>query len=215
MTPRKLGRFVAQNIGRNRKNFIFAGVGIVVGISSFIFFTALGSGIKHVVSTEIFPVEANRTTVIPRKAGFSGPGEIKPIDDAAVRAMEALPGVAAVYPRMRLAVPATMSLVGAHFPEEELARLARLPGVTPDIVASVKRLDLWLEIMADGIDPRLVKDEVQFGTFAEPKARRTGSLPALQAAGRDLQRQFRRNAPPAAHQRDHHPLRSFDAARGQ
>ncbi|HEX7612912.1 MAG TPA: FtsX-like permease family protein [Candidatus Limnocylindrales bacterium] len=169
MTLRKLGRFVAQNIGRNRKNLVFAGIGIVVGVSSFIFFTALGSGIKRVVSTEIFPLEANRTTVIPRKAGFSGPGEIKPIDDAAVRVMEALPDVAAVYPRMRLAVPATMSLVGGRFPEEELARLARLPGVTPDIVASVKRLDLWLEIMADGIDPRLVKDEVQFGTFAEPK----------------------------------------------
>ena len=51
MPPRKLGRFVAQNIGRNRKNFIFAGIGIVVGVSSFIFFTALGGGIRRVVST--------------------------------------------------------------------------------------------------------------------------------------------------------------------
>jgi putative ABC transport system permease protein len=169
MTPRKLGRFVAQNIGRNRKNFIFAGIGIVVGVSSFVFFTGLGSGIKRVVSTEIFPLDASRTTVIPRKAGFSGPEGIKAIDDAAVKTLEAIPGVAAVYPRMRLAVPATMSLVGGRFPEEELARIARLPGVSPDIIASIKRLDLWLEIMADGIDPRLVKDEVQFGVFAEPK----------------------------------------------
>ncbi|MGD0781780.1 MAG: ABC transporter permease [Candidatus Aminicenantales bacterium] len=169
MTLRKLGRFVAQNIGRNRKNFIFAGIGIVVGVSSFVFFTALGSGIRRVVSTEIFPLDANRITVIPRKAGFAGPAGLKPLDDAAVKALEALPGVSAVYPRMRLAVPATMSLVGGRFPEEELARIARLPGVTPDIIASIKRLDLWLEIMADGIDPRLVKDEVQFGVFAEPQ----------------------------------------------
>ena len=168
MTPRKLGRFVAQNIGRNRKNLVFAGIGIVVGVSSFVFFTALGGGIRRVVSTQIFPRDANRITAVPLKSGFDGPARIKPLDDAAVKALEALPDVASVYPRMRLAVPATMSLVGSRFPAEELARIARLPGVTPDIVESVKRLDLWLEIMADGIDPRLVKDEVQFGAFADP-----------------------------------------------
>jgi hypothetical protein len=168
MTPRKLSRFVAQNMGRNRKNFLFAGVGIVVGISSFVFFVALGSGIKSVVATKIFPQDANRIQVVARRSGFDTPAAAKIIDDAAVRSLEAIPGTAAVYPRMRLAIPATMALVGSRFPDEELTRISRLPGVTPDIVASVKRLDLWMEIMADGIDPRLVKNDVLFGRFADP-----------------------------------------------
>ncbi|MDD8025028.1 MAG: ABC transporter permease [Acidobacteriota bacterium] len=167
MTARKLGRLVAQNLGRNRKNFLFAGFGIVVGVSSFIFFIGLGSGIQRVVSTKIFPSEANRIQVVARKSGMGGAAPI-PLDDAAIKRLEGIPGVAAVYPRMRLAVPATMALVGSHFPEEDLARVARLPGVSPDIVESIKRLDLWMEIMADGIDPRLVRSEVLFGPFADP-----------------------------------------------
>jgi putative ABC transport system permease protein len=167
MTAGKLGRIVAQNLGRNRKNMAFAGFGIVVGVSSFIFFIGLGSGIRRVVSTQIFPTEANRIQVVARKSG-SGPTAPVPIDDAAVKRLEAIPGVAAVYPRMRLAVPATMALVGAHFPQEDLDRIARLPGVSPDIVASVRGLDLWMEIMADGIDPRLLRSDVLFGPFADP-----------------------------------------------
>lgn len=167
MTAGKLGRIVAQNLGRNRKNMAFAGFGIVVGISSFVFFIGLGSGIRRVVSTQIFPTDANRVQVVARKSG-AGPTAPVPIDDAAVKRLEAIPGVAAVYPRLRLAIPATMALVGARFPQEDLNRIAGLPGVSPDIVASVKALDLWIEIMADGIDPRLVGGDVLFGAFADP-----------------------------------------------
>ncbi len=167
MTSGKLSRIVAQNLGRNRKNMAFAGFGIVVGVSSLLFFIGLGSGVRRVVATEIFPTEANRIQVVARKAG-TGTAASRPIDDAAIRRLEAVSGVVAVYPRMRLAVPATMALVGAHFPAEDLDRIARLPGVSPDIVGSVKALDLWMEIMADGIDPRLLKSDVLFGTFADP-----------------------------------------------
>jgi putative ABC transport system permease protein len=162
VTARKLGRIVAQNLGRNRKNMIFAGFGIVVGVSSFLFFVGLGSGIKRVVSTQIFPTDANR---VQAGTGSAAPARL---DDAAIARLEKISGVKGVYPRMRLAVPATMALVGAHFPEEDLARIAKLPGVAPDILDSVRRLDLWLEIMADGIDPRLLSNDVLFGTFADP-----------------------------------------------
>ena len=168
MTLRKLGRFVAQNIGRNRKNFIFAGIGIVVGVSSFVFFIGLGRGIQRVVSTKIFPQDVRRIRVLPRRTGFGGPEGIRPLDDAAIARLKSLPGVSAVYPRMKLAVPATMALVGSHFPEEDLTRLAKVPGVTPEIIDSVKRIALWLEIMADGIDTRLAEDDILFGAFADP-----------------------------------------------
>ncbi|MCX6561333.1 MAG: ABC transporter permease [Candidatus Aminicenantes bacterium] len=167
MTARKLARIVAQNLGRNRKNILFAGFGIVVGVSSFLFFIGLGSGIKRVVSTQIFPTDANRVQVVAKKSGLGGAPPAR-IDDAAIARLEAIPGVKGVYPRMRLAVPATMALVGAHFPEEDLARIANLPGISPDVLDSVRRLDLWLEIMADGIDPRLVGSDVLFGTFTDP-----------------------------------------------
>ncbi len=167
MTAGKLGRIVAQNLGRNRKNMAFAGFGIVVGVSSLIFFLGLGSGIRRVVATQIFPTETNRIQVVARKSG-AGPTVPVPVDDAAVKKLEAIPGVAAVYPRMRLAIPATMALVGAHFPKKDLDRIAGLPGVSPDIVASVQALDLWMEIMADGIDPRLLGNDVLFGPFADP-----------------------------------------------
>jgi hypothetical protein len=54
MKTGKLSRIISLNLRRNRKNLIFSSVGIVVGISSFFFFIALGHGIKHTVATEIW-----------------------------------------------------------------------------------------------------------------------------------------------------------------
>jgi hypothetical protein len=168
MKADKLGRLIRQNLRRNRKNFVFSAVGIVAGISSFVFFVALGSGIKRVIATEIFPLEANRIQVVPPAAQFDAwlPG--RALDDEALGRLARIPGVTAVYPRMKLAIPSTMTLLGSEFPPEELARVAGLPGVTPAMVEAVKKLQVWMEIMADGIDPRLVKGDAAFGEFADP-----------------------------------------------
>ncbi len=168
MKADKLGRLIRQNLRRNRKNFIFSAIGIVAGISSFVFFVALGSGIKRVIATEIFPLEANRVQVVPPAAQFDAwlPG--RALDDEALGRLARIQGVTAVYPRMKLVIPATMTLLGSEFPPEELARMAGLPGVTPAMVEAVKKLQVWMEIMADGIDPRLVKGDAAFGDFAEP-----------------------------------------------
>jgi ABC-type lipoprotein release transport system permease subunit len=170
MTFKKFRRFTVQNIRRNRKNFIFSGFGIIAGVSSFIFFVALGNGIKRVVAREIFPLEANRIQVVPRLAGFDIPAGSREITAEALGRFSTIPGVAAVYPRMKLAVPATMALEGQRFPDEDLARIARLPGISPEMVESVRKLDLWMEIMADGIDPRLTKSDILFGPFQKPAA---------------------------------------------
>ncbi|OGD28597.1 MAG: hypothetical protein A2Y56_07035 [Candidatus Aminicenantes bacterium RBG_13_63_10] len=172
MNAGSLRRLILQNLGRNKKNFIFSGVGIVAGISSFVFFSALGSGIKRVVATEIFPLDANRIQVVPSSAQFDAWIGSRTIDDEALGRLAALPGVAAVYPRMKLAVPATMALIGTDIPADDLAKLANLPGMTPSMVEAVRKLQIWMEIMADGIDPRLVKGDAAFGAFADPPAGR-------------------------------------------
>ena len=172
MKPLSLRRLILQNIRRNRANFVFSGVGIVAGISSFIFFVALGGGIKRVVSREIFPVEAGRIQVVPAAAQFESWMRGRKIDDGILDRLAAIPGVTAVYPRMKLAVPATMALLGSRIPDPDLARLSGLPGITPDMTLAVKKLQVWMEIMADGIDPRLVKTDAAFGTFADEPADR-------------------------------------------
>lgn len=167
MNARSLRRLILQNIGRNRANFVFSGIGIVAGISSFIFFVGLGGGIKRVVSREIFPVEAGRIQVVPAAAQFASWSRGRRIDDETLDRLARIPGVTAVYPRMKLAVPATMALLGSRISDEDLARLASLPGITPDMTLAVRKLQVWMEIMADGIDPRLVKTDAAFGTFTD------------------------------------------------
>ncbi|MGB8951562.1 MAG: FtsX-like permease family protein [Candidatus Aminicenantales bacterium] len=167
MNIRKLSRFISQNLRRNRKNFIFSSIGIVVGISSFVFFVALGSGIKRIVATEIFPQEANRIQVVSPLAGYDSSGSRR-IDEEVLQELARIPGVTAVYPRMKFVVPATMTLDGRGFSEEDLTKIAGLPGITPDELKSVRKLSLWIEIMADGIDPRLARNDILFGEFADP-----------------------------------------------
>lgn len=164
-----LGRFVRQNLRRNRRNFVFAGVGIVVGISSFVFFVGLGSGIQRVVSEEIFPLEANRLQVVPRMMQFDDASAGRVIDSAALAEFARIPGVRAVYPRMKLAVPSTMAMVGSRIDPEEVERISRMPGVKPEWLVAVRDFNSWLEIMADGLDPRLVEADAVFGEFRDPE----------------------------------------------
>lgn len=133
-----LWAMVRQNIGRSRKNFLMSGFGIVVGVSTFVFFVGLGEGIRDVVLGEIFLVD--QVEVVPRTfdtgLGFGGSGRV--IDDAAVEELRGLDGVQAVYPKMKFTFPA--SGVGGK---------------------SIFGRDLRAEIIADGIEPALVEGELE------------------------------------------------------
>jgi hypothetical protein len=168
MKPGKLSRIISQNLRRNRKNLIFSSVGIVVGISSFFFFIALGNGIKHTVAKEIFPVDANRIQVVPRTAQFDALAGGRIIDDEALRQFEETSGVKAVYPRMQLACLASSRMDGRLIPAAALSMIAKIPGINPRMLGAVKDVRMWLEIMGNGIDPRLVQDDVVAGRFADP-----------------------------------------------
>lgn len=169
MKTRSLGRLINQNLRRNRKNLLFSSVGIVVGISSFVFFISLGNGVNRVVTTQIFPVDTNRIQVVPRlgQIGSTQGGRI--LDDQALGELEKISGVKSVYPRMKLSFLATMSVSGADIPKSTLYMLSKIPGVTPRMISSFKNIRMWLEIMGNGIDPRLVRDVVDEKDFMDPE----------------------------------------------
>ncbi len=149
----KLTRLVSQSIRRNRRDFLLSSVGIVVGISTLLFFTALGAGIKQVVLERIFVV---RQLEVVKKtydvAGLRTEGLFggKKLDDAAVERLRKIDGVAQVYPKMKLTFPA--SIRGG---KEILGQ------------------DMVAELIADGIPPRLVDDDklagdLKFRDFEAP-----------------------------------------------
>jgi putative ABC transport system permease protein len=145
MRSTRLFSLVLGNLRRSRNHFLLASIGIVVGIATFAFFLSLGLGVRQVVLGKIFPLD--KIEVIPRSLDVDvGPLRMglgkDVIDDAVVAKLEALPGVKAVYPKMKLTVGSIAyggeSLFGS---------------------------DLRSEIVADGIDPDLLTTEISGDGF--------------------------------------------------
>ena len=134
---KKLSRLVLQSIRRSLPDFLFASLGIVIGISTLLFFTALGAGIKATVLERVFVIR--QLEVVPKTYDVgvfqsSGLFGQKTLDDATVERFKALPGVASVYPKMRLTFPT--SVVGGK------ALLGR---------------DMRVDLVADGIPGDLIE----------------------------------------------------------
>lgn len=128
MNFQKLARLVAQSISRNRRNFLLSSLGIVIGISTLLFFTALGTGIKEVVLERIFMVR--QLEVVPRTFDLGGlrtEGLFggSALDDKSVEKLKRIEGVAEVYPKMRLTFPASLeggkSILGKNMVTELIA----------------------------------------------------------------------------------------------
>ena len=145
MRSARLFSLVLANLRRSRNHFLLASIGIVVGIATFAFFLSLGLGVRAVVLGKIFPLD--KIEVVPRNLEVDvGPLRMglgkDVLDDAMVAKLEALPGVAAVYPKMKLTVGSIAyggeSLFGS---------------------------DLRSEIVADGIDPDLLSTEINADGF--------------------------------------------------
>ena len=137
----KFIKLILQNIKRNKKSFIFSSIGIIVGISTFVFFVSLGQGIKTLVLEKIFIIR--QLEVIPKRFEVSAiQTELgaRPLDDEAVEEFKKIPGVAAVYPKQKFTFPAW-----AKGGKEILGRSFRA------------------EIIADGLPPELVRDEIERG----------------------------------------------------
>ena len=105
MPPAKLVRLVVRNALRSPRHLLLSAFGIVVGISSFVFFLGLSQGVKQVILGELFPLD--QVEVVAPRASFLGKDYRKKLDDAIVEQIRARPGVAQVVPRMAMAFPAT------------------------------------------------------------------------------------------------------------
>jgi hypothetical protein len=133
-------RAVTADLARHWRHFAAASIGIVLGAAALTFFLALGLEMRDLLSEQIFP--ADHLEVAPKSADVDlfalrlNLGR-EALDVATLEDIAAIDGVDAVYPKMRLTVPA-------------LAFGGR----------SILGSGLQTEIVADGIDPALVASEV-------------------------------------------------------
>ena len=139
-------RAVTADLRRHWRHFAAASVGIVLGVAALAFFLALGLKVRELLLVQIFP--ADHLEVAPRSADidlFALRLDLgrDALDAALLTDLAAIEGVEAVYPKMRLTVPALAS--GGN---------------------SIFGSGLQTEIVADGIDPELVADDVG-GVFRE------------------------------------------------
>jgi putative ABC transport system permease protein len=134
----RLVSLVLGNLDRNRNHFALAGIGIVVGIATFVFFISLGEGVRKIVLGEIFPI--GQLEVVPPKVEMSvGPlqlgGDTKIINDAVVAQLRAIPGVKQAFPKMKVAFPAR-AWGGKNFIGKNAGADLIADGVDPELVAS-------------------------------------------------------------------------------
>jgi ABC-type lipoprotein release transport system permease subunit len=102
-----------QSIRRNALDFALSGIGIVVGITTLIFFTSLGNGIKAFVLEDVFVMR--KLEVLPPNVESGGLGgnlwggkEATGLTDETVEKIRKLDGVETAYPKMKLTFPASV-----------------------------------------------------------------------------------------------------------
>ena len=133
-------RAVTADLRRHWRHFAAAAFGIVLGVAALAFFLALGLQVRQVLLSRVFP--SDRIEVAPRSADLDlfalrldlGRDALTQADLDGLAAIE---GVSEVFPKMRLMVPAMAS--GG---------------------ATLFGAGMQTEIVADGIDPALVQEEV-------------------------------------------------------
>ena len=104
MNPGSLIRLILANVSRAKKNFLMSGFGIIVGISTFVFFIGLGDGIKDVVLGKIFLVD--QVEIVPRSfdTGFGQINSGTVLDDSVAenpdhsRSQRSLPKMKFTFP---------------------------------------------------------------------------------------------------------------------
>jgi len=141
-----LRRLVRLSVARDLRGAFSSTFGVAVGVAALVFFVALGLGVGAIIRERIFPVEATLIEVVPSQLslGLLGGGKI---DQTAVDRLTALPEVVAAYRKMNVRVPAVTLYDGDFFG---------------------RRLRMGLEILAVGVDPALVKQDVHIGDFTDP-----------------------------------------------
>ncbi len=133
-------RLVALDLRRQAGRLAAAGVGVTVAVAALVFFLALALGVRAVLLGEVFPVDRVEVAPVSRSLDllalrFELGADV--LSDAQLAELASQPGVAAVYPKLKLAVPALAS--GGE---------------------SLLGTALQTEVVADGVEPGLVSGEV-------------------------------------------------------
>lgn len=149
MKPGSLRRLVQLSVSRDRRGAVFSAFGIAVGVGALVFFVAFGLGVGTVVRERVFPVDTSLIEVVPPQISLGsilGGGKL---DEETVSRLSALNGVAEVYRKMNVRVPAVSRYQGDFFGS---------------------RIRMGIEVLAVGVDPGLVQRDVQLGEFRDPGA---------------------------------------------
>jgi len=140
MTAHGLLRSVRDDLVRHRGHITAGGLGIALSIAALTFFLALGFGVRGILLGEVFSLK--RIEVMPKSTDLNLLAlkvELgrDTLDNDAIASLGYIDGVSAVYPKQRLLVPALAS--GGE---------------------SLIGTGMQTELVADGIEPALVADEV-------------------------------------------------------
>ena len=141
---RGLFSLIWTNLARSKKNVAMSSIGIIIGVGALVFFIGLSEGIKQVVLGRIFLID--QVEVIPPKIGlgaqalgalFGASAENELLTDEMTESFTDIEGLSGVYPKMKFTFPA--------FGFGGRAILGK---------------DIRGELIADGVDPNLVMEEL-------------------------------------------------------
>lgn len=164
MNLRQALSLTLRSVRRGRRTFLLSVFGITVGVASLAFFLALSAGVQGRVLSRVFP-PGRLTVVAPTSSLATGGvlgalGELAgppPLSEQTAAALRALPEVASVAPRLKIAFP-----VRGWGGERLIGR------------------PVYLELVLDGIDPAAVAAQAaEFGPlpFADHGAEPERSKP--------------------------------------
>jgi putative ABC transport system permease protein len=144
----------------DRRGSVLNAAAACVGAAALVFFLALGLGVSA-AAQRMFPADARLVEVVPGNVTIGGVLGGGNLDEDALARIAALPGAAAVWPRVSLRVP-----LAAPGPPRGLD-YNWPPGMT-------------LQIPVVGVAPELVKGDVREGlSFDDPGASPDRAIPVL------------------------------------
>ncbi len=153
-----ISALAVKNLIRNRKAVLLSSVGIIFGITSFVFFVSLGNGIKSVVFGKILaqlPVNIIEVTPKSSTIGIFSFGGISSsnIEDSTAEAISSINGVKGVYKEVVLDIP--IQARGEFYSRRIVTDLAAT-GIDTEIVKDDIRKDFRFEYNEDGPIPVIV-----------------------------------------------------------
>ncbi len=140
MRTARLVALAGINVRANARGFALSAAGIAFGIGSLFFFLGLGNGVGTVVREKVFPADALTIEVVPPQVALGslfGGGQL---DEVALGRLRTLPGVADVFAKLPLRVPALSAYNGNFFG---------------------KHLEVFFDIIAVGVDARLLSADAR------------------------------------------------------